>query len=112
MTIGDETATTLGISVSRFRLETFVIGALITGVMVAFSGMIGFVGLMVPHIVRLFVGGDYRRLIPVSALFGATFLLLADVAARTLMKPEDMPIGIITGLLGGIFFIWLLREKR
>ncbi len=112
MTIGDETATTLGISVGAFRLETFLIGALITGVMVAFSGMIGFVGLMVPHIVRLFVGGDYRRLIPVSALFGAIFLLLADVAARTLMKPEDMPIGIITGLVGGVFFIWLLREKR
>ncbi|WP_068311162.1 FecCD family ABC transporter permease [Polycladidibacter hongkongensis] len=111
MTIGDETATTLGIPVGKFRLEAFVIGALITGVMVAFSGMIGFVGLMVPHIVRLFVGGDYHRLIPVSALFGAIFLLLADVCSRTVMKPEDMPIGIVTGLVGGVFFIWLLREK-
>ena len=85
MTIGDETASTMGIPVSRFRLQVFVIGALVTGVMVAFSGIIGFVGLMVPHIVRLFVGGDYRRVLPASALFGAIFLLWADIAARTVM---------------------------
>ena len=111
MTIGDETAATLGIPVARFRLVVFVIGALITGVMVAFSGMIGFVGLMVPHIVRSVVGGDYLRVLPVSALFGGIFLLWADIAARTLMAPEDMPIGIVTGLVGGIFFIILLGRK-
>ncbi|SDQ12940.1 iron complex transport system permease protein [Pseudovibrio sp. Tun.PSC04-5.I4] len=112
MTVGDETATTLGIPVARFRLMTFVAGALITGVMVAFSGMIGFVGLMVPHLVRMVVGGDYRRVLPASALFGAVFLLWADIIARTIMKPEDMPIGIVTGLIGGLFFIWMLSKRQ
>ncbi len=110
MTIGDETASTLGINVPRFRLSVFTVGALITGVMVAFSGMIGFVGLMVPHIARLFVKGDNRRVIPMSALFGGVSVLWADIAARTIMAPEDMPIGIVTGLIGGCFFIWLLRR--
>ncbi|WP_069300688.1 FecCD family ABC transporter permease [Neptunicoccus sediminis] len=111
MTVGDETATTLGIPVARFRLGIFVIGALITGVMVAFSGIIGFVGLMIPHIVRLMVGGDYRRLLPLSALCGAVFLVWADIVARTVMAPDDMPIGIVTGLIGGVFFVWLLRQR-
>lgn len=111
MTVGDETATTLGIPVARFRLLIFVAGALITGVMVAFSGIIGFVGLMVPHIVRMLVGGDYLRVLPVSALVGAILLLWADIAARTLMAPEDMPIGIITGLVGGVFFVWVLGRR-
>ncbi|WPZ22180.1 iron ABC transporter permease [Sulfitobacter faviae] len=111
MTVGDETATTLGIPVARFRLTIFVIGALITGVMVAFSGVIGFVGLMIPHIVRLLVGGDYRRLLPISALCGAVFLLWADIVARTIMAPDDMPSGIVTGLIGGVFFVWLLRRQ-
>ena len=111
MTVGDETASTLGINVTKFRFIIFVVCALITGVMVAFSGIIGFVGLMVPHIVRMFVGGDYFRVLSLSALLGAIFLLWADIAARTIMPPEDMPIGIVTGLVGGIFFVWLLRRK-
>lgn len=112
MTIGDETASTLGIPVARFRFVVFVIGALITGVMVAFSGIIGFVGLMVPHLVRMQVGGDYRRVLPGSILTGAIFLLWADIVARTIMAPEDMPIGIVTGLVGGVFFVWLLGRRR
>ncbi len=112
MTVGDETAATLGIAASQFRLTVFVIGALITGVMVAFSGMIGFVGLMVPHIARILVGGDYARVLPASALIGAIFLLWADITARTIMAPEDMPIGIVTGIVGGGFFIWLLGPQR
>lgn len=111
MTIGDETATTLGIPVARFRLTIFVIGALITGVMVAFSGIIGFVGLMIPHIVRMLVGGDYQRLLPICALCGAVFLVWADIIARTVMAPDDMPIGIVTGMIGGVFFVWLLRKR-
>ncbi|MCY4335429.1 MAG: iron ABC transporter permease [Litoreibacter sp.] len=112
MTVGDETAATLGIPVARFRLTVFVVGALITGVMVAFSGIIGFVGLMVPHVVRMLVGGDYLRVLPGSALVGAIFLLWADIAARTVMRPEDMPIGIVTGLVGGVFFVWLLGRRK
>ncbi|MEM9436766.1 MAG: iron ABC transporter permease [Pseudomonadota bacterium] len=112
MTVGDETASTLGIPVARFRITVFVVGALITGVMVAFSGIIGFVGLMIPHIARMIVGGDYTRVLPASALLGAVFLLWADIAARTVMAPEDMPIGIVTGLIGGVFFVWLLSRRK
>ena len=111
MTVGDETAYTLGIQVARFRLIVFVVCALITGVMVAFSGIIGFFGLMVPHIVRMLFGGDYIRVIPLSAMLGAILLLWADIAARTIMAPEEIPIGIVTGLVGGAFFIWLLGKK-
>ena len=110
LTVGDETAVTLGIPVMRFRLSVFVVGALITGVMVAFSGIIGFVGLMVPHISRMIVGGNYVNVLPTSAVIGAIFLLWADITARTVMAPEDIPIGVITGLVGGIFFVWLLRR--
>jgi iron complex transport system permease protein len=78
--------------------------------MVAFSGIIGFVGLMVPH--RMIVGGDHGRVLPASAMLGAILLLWADIAARTVMAPEDMPIGIVTGLLGGVFFDWLLRRRH
>jgi len=112
MTVGDETASTLGIPVARFRLAVFVASALITGVMVAFSGIIGFVGLMVPHVARMLVGGDYRRVLPASAFLGAIFLLWADITARTIMAPEDMPIGIVTGLVGGVFFVWLLSRRQ
>ena len=112
MTVGDETAATLGVAPARFRLQVFVVGALITGVMVAFSGIISFVGLMMPHIVRLVVGGNNSRVLPLSALFGAIFLVWADVAARLIMAPEDMPIGVVTGLIGGAFFVWLLARRR
>ena len=111
VTLGDETAATLGIAVSRFRMSIFVTGALLTGSLVAYSGIIGFLGLMIPHIVRMMVGGDNARVIPASALAGAIFLVWADIAARTLAAPEDMPIGIVTGLIGGAFFVWLLRRR-
>ncbi len=111
MSLGDETAASLGIPVARFRLSVFVAGALITGVMVAFSGIIGFVGLMMPHLVRLIVGGDNARVLPLSALFGAVFLVWADTVARVVMAPEDMPIGIVTGLVGGVFFVWLMARR-
>ena len=98
MTIGDETASTLGISVREFRLSVFVIGALITGAMVAFSGIIGFVALMIPHSQI----NRWRRLqtsLMGSAISGAIFLLWADIVARKIMAPEDLPIGIVTGFL-------------
>lgn len=112
MSLGDETAASLGIEVGRFRLNVFVSCALITGVMVAFSGLIGFVGLMMPHLVRLVVGGDNARVMPSSALAGAVFLIWADAAARVMMAPEDMPIGVVTGLIGGVFFIWMMAQRR
>jgi iron complex transport system permease protein len=112
MSLGDETAASLGIEVGRFRLTVFVAAALITGVMVAFSGLIGFVGLMMPHLVRLVVGGDNARVLPGSALAGAVFLIWADAAARVVMAPEDMPIGVVTGLIGGVFFIWMMAKRR
>lgn len=112
MTLGDESASTLGISVNRFRLSVVVVCALLTGAAVAFSGVIGFVGLMVPHIVRLLVGGDYRRVLPFSVILGAIFLVTADIVSRTLIPPEDMPVGIITGLVGGVAFVILMRRKR
>ena len=112
VTLGDETASTLGISVTRFRLSVFAAGALLTGIMVAYSGIIGFVGLMMPHIARMLVGGDNARVIPAAALSGAVFLVWADIVSRSVVAPEDMPIGIITGLVGGVFFIWLLRRRK
>ena len=112
MSLGDETAASLGIEVGRFRLMVFVAAALITGVMVAFSGLIGFVGLMMPHLVRLVVGGGNARVLPGSAFAGAVFLIWADAAARVVMAPEDMPIGVVTGLIGGVFFIWMMARRR
>ncbi|MGQ0484216.1 MAG: FecCD family ABC transporter permease [Hyphomicrobiales bacterium] len=111
LAMGDETATTLGIHVVRFRGELFIVTALLTGAMVAFSGAIGFVGLMVPHFVRAVIGSDNVRVIPASAIAGALMLIWADIAARIIMAPEDLPIGIITGLLGGISFIAIMRQR-
>ncbi|WP_224702413.1 FecCD family ABC transporter permease [Devosia aquimaris] len=111
MTLGDESATTLGLPAGRFRLLIFVVCALLTGAAVAFSGVISFVGLMIPHLVRLAIGGDYRRVLPLSALVGAIFLVLADMVARVIIPPQDLPIGVITGLVGGVFFIALMRRN-
>ncbi|RJE79661.1 iron ABC transporter permease [Paracoccus sp. JM45] len=112
MSLGDETAASLGIEVGRFRLTVFVVAALITGVMVAFSGLIGFVGLIMPHLVRLVVGGDNLRVLPASGWSGAVFLICADALARIVMAPEDVPMGVITGLCGGLFFIWMMARRR
>lgn len=110
--VGDESAATLGVDIRRFRWQLFTLCSLLTGVMVAVSGGIGFVGLMVPHAVRMLVGADHRRVLPVSMLLGAVFLLWADVAARTLFAPAEMPIGIITSLVGAPFFMLLLRSRH
>jgi iron complex transport system permease protein len=110
LAMGDETAATLGINVQVLRIMLFLVTALSTGVMVAFSGAIGFVGLMVPHLVRLMFGSDNAIVLPVSALLGALVLIWADLAARLVMAPEDLPIGVVTGLVGGVAFIWLMRR--
>ena len=109
--IGDDTALTSGISPKILRLKAFIVSSLITGIMVAFSGIIGFVGLIIPHVTRLIIGGNNVRVLPASMLIGAIFLVWADILARKLIQPEDLPIGIITGLVGGAFFLWLLNRK-
>ncbi|NEC48911.1 iron ABC transporter permease [Actinospica acidiphila] len=107
---GEEAATTMGLDVARFRARLFVVLSLVTGVLVAAAGPIGFVGLMTPHIVRLFVGGDHRRVLPTAALGGAVFLVWADIAARTIAAPTEIPVGVLTALCGGPFFLWLMRR--
>ncbi|RSN67343.1 MULTISPECIES: FecCD family ABC transporter permease [Actinomadura] len=108
---GEEAATALGMDVHRFRAALFVLVALMTGTIVAVSGAIGFVGLIMPHAVRLLVGADHRRALPVVALLGASFLTAADLAARTLISPEEIPVGILTALVGGPVFLYLMRRK-
>lgn len=109
---GDEAAEHLGIDTERLKKVILVIGSLITAVCVSISGIIGFVGLIVPHIARLIIGPDNRVLAPFSALFGAAFLVLADTLARVLISPSEMPVGIITAALGGPFFIYLLIKNK
>jgi iron complex transport system permease protein len=108
---GEEAAAALGLDVHRFRAALFTLVALMIGTIVAVSGQIGFVGLIMPHVVRLLVGADHRRALPAAALLGAAFLIAADLAARTLMSPEEIPVGILTALVGGPFFLWLMRRR-
>ncbi|WP_350578938.1 iron ABC transporter permease [Pseudomonas sp. HY2-MNA-CIBAN-0224] len=108
---GEQTAVTLGLNARNVRLKVFLIASLMTGVLVAISGSIGFVGLMIPHIARRLVGAEHRRLLPISALLGSVFLVWVDVAARTLIAPEDLPIGVATAAIGGLFFIGLMRKR-
>ncbi len=109
---GDETAVGLGVNVERFRLQLFVITSLLVGVVVAISGAIGFVGLMIPHVTRMLVGADHRRVLPIATLLGGSYLVLVDLLGRTLIAPQELPVGIVTAALGGPFFLWLLRRKR
>ncbi|WP_327134670.1 iron ABC transporter permease [Streptomyces sp. NBC_01343] len=108
---GEEGARTLGLDTGRFRAAVFVLTSLVIGVLVAYSGAIGFVGLMVPHAARMAVGAGHRALLPVAALGGAVFLTLADLVARTAAAPEEIPVGVVTALVGGPFFLWMLRRS-
>ncbi|GAB3644482.1 FecCD family ABC transporter permease [Glycomyces tarimensis] len=110
--VGDETATALGVHVDRFRSRLLIAAALLTGSIVAVSGGIGFVGLVIPHISRIAVGADHRRLLPVAVLGGAVFLMAADLTARTVASPTEVPIGIVTAAVGAPFFLWLMRRGR
>ncbi|MGW8375919.1 iron ABC transporter permease [Streptomyces sp. ODS28] len=108
---GEEGATVLGLDTGRFRAAAFLLASLVTAVLVSVSGAIGFVGLMVPHAARMVVGAGHRALLPVTALGGAAFLVLADLAARTVAAPQEIPVGVLTALTGGPFFLWLLRRS-
>nr|WP_252439208.1 iron ABC transporter permease [Pseudonocardia humida] len=109
--MGDETAAGLGVEVARLRRELFVVTSLLTGVLVAVSGAIGFVGLMVPHVCRPVVGGDHRRLLPISALTGAVLLVAVDVVARTALDDQELPIGVVTAFLGAPVLLFLLDRR-
>lgn len=111
MLVGDEAAVTLGINLSSFRKFYLLVTALITGVIVASCGMIGFVGLIIPHIVRGMVGSDHRRLLPITVLIGAIFLVWTDVLARTVVPSVELPIGIITAMIGAPLFMYMLIKK-
>ena len=110
--LGEEQAQQLGLPVERIKLLLIAAASLAAAAAVAFSGMIGFIGLIVPHALRLVWGGDHRRLLPLSMLGGAAALLLADLLARTIFAPEVLPVGILTALAGVPFFLWLLRRAR
>ncbi len=110
--VGEETAITLGVDPERCRTRLLVVTALLTGILVAVSGAIGFMGLMMPHIVRLIVGVNHQRVLPASALLGAIFLVWIDVVARVIVAPEELPISIITSVLGAPFFLWLMHHRE
>jgi iron complex transport system permease protein len=110
--VGDEEATALGVNVRRVRLAVVIAATLGTASVVAVSGLIGFVGIIVPHAVRLVVGTSYRLVLPISLLFGAAFLILADIPGRVLDNPAETPIGVVTAFLGAPFFLLILRTRK
>lgn len=112
LSIGDDEAQALGVSVGTVRGVVVLAATLATAAAVAFSGLIGFVGIIVPHTIRLLFGWSYRVIVPLSVLFGAAFLMLADIVARTVMAPAELPIGVVTAFLGAPFFLLVLRTMR
>ena len=111
LTLGEDVAAARGVEVIRAQRLAFLSASLATGAAVSLGGPIGFIGIVVPHLVRLMVGSDHRIVLPAATLFGATFTVLCDLAARTVMAPVELPVGIITALIGGPFFLWLLVKK-
>ena len=109
---GDDQAQQLGLNVTRIKTILLIAASLATAAAVAFSGIIGFIGLIVPHLIRIWFGADYRRLIPLSILGGASALLVSDVIARIVLAPQEIPVGIITALVGAPFFLWVLRRSK
>lgn len=109
---GEEQAKQLGLPVERVKIFIIISASLTTAAAVSFSGVIGFIGLVVPHMIRIIWGGDYRRLIPLSIVAGAVTLLVADILARTIMAPGYLPVGIVTALVGAPFFLWILRRAK
>lgn len=112
LTLGEDTARTLGIDVERTKKTIFLVSALLTGAVVSMSGMIGFVGMLMPHAVRMVLGADHRLLLTSSTLVGGIFLMTADTLARTAFAPDELPVGVVTALLGGPCFLYLLMKRR
>jgi iron complex transport system permease protein len=111
LAVGEETAATLGVRTERAKLLAYGSASFLAAVSVAVAGVVGFVGLVVPHVVRLLWGGDHRLLLPASVLLGATFLVLTDAVARTVASPAELPLGVVTAFVGVPFFLWLLRRR-
>jgi iron complex transport system permease protein len=112
LAVGEEWAAARGVSSSKLVVAGYIAGSIMTGTITAFTGPIGFIGLIVPHGLRFIFGADHRVLIPCSFLAGAAFLAVCDTLARTVLSPVDIPVGVITAMLGGPFFLWLLRRTR
>ena len=112
LSLGDDAAESLGVNTGRVRLLIILMSTILTGIVVAASGVVGFIGLVVPHIMRSLVGAKHIRLIPMAALAGGLFTMLADVVSRVIVAPEELPIGIISALIGAPFFFWLIRRNR
>jgi len=112
LSLGPDAAESRGLDVTRAQRVAFVSASLATGAAVSIGGPVGFIGIIVPHLVRLMVGADHRVVLPASALFGAAFLVACDVVSRTVLAPLELPVGIITALIGGPFFLWLLVRRR
>jgi iron complex transport system permease protein len=112
LAVGEDWAAARGVAVHRLMLAGYVLGSFITGSVTALAGPIGFVGLIVPHALRLRLGADHRLLLPCSFFIGGAFLAICDTVARTVLAPTEIPVGVVTALLGGPFFIWLLRSRR
>jgi iron complex transport system permease protein len=111
LSLGPDAAATRGVDVIRAQRLAFFGASLATSAAVSLAGPIGFVGIVVPHLVRLMVGVDHRIVLPASALFGAAFLVMCDLGARTLLAPIEIPVGVVTAIFGGPFFLWLLVRK-
>lgn len=112
ISLGEETAIHLGVAVERTRMILLLSGSLLTAVAVSFSGTVGFVGLIIPHMMRMLLGADHRLLLPASLLFGASFLIVADTLARTAIPDMELPVGVVTALCGSPYFLYLLRKGR
>ncbi|MBA3295461.1 MAG: iron ABC transporter permease [Acidobacteria bacterium] len=112
LSLGADAAESRGVDVTRAQRAAFISASLATGAAVSVGGPVGFIGIIVPHLVRLLVGSDHRIVLPASALFGAAFLIACDALARTVMSPLELPVGVITALIGGPFFLWLLVRQR
>jgi iron complex transport system permease protein len=111
LSLGEDVASARGVDVGRAQRMAFLSASLATGAAISLAGPIGFIGVVVPHLVRLLVGSDHRVVLPASILFGAAFLVVCDLIARTVMAPIELPVGIVTAMIGGPFFIWLLVRR-
>lgn len=110
--LGEETAQHLGVDVEKVKKVLLILASLVTASAVSISGLIGFIGLIIPHMIRIVIGPDHRILLPTSIIFGATFLVICDAVARVIVQPVELPVGVITALSGGPFFIYLLHKKK